>query len=121
MILLLIIIGGFIGACLRYILTGCLHKYNRSFPTATLIINLVGSSFIGFAAGLDIKQGSGLHMLIVIGILGAFTTFSTFAIEALELLQGKKYKVFWIYCFLSLAGSSISCMFFYCLMTFIGH
>ena len=121
MILLLIIIGGFIGACFRYLLTGYLHKYNRAFPTATLIINLVGSGFIGFVAGLDIKQGTGLHILIVTGILGAFTTFSTFAIEALELLQGKEYKVFWIYCFLSLAGSSITCMFFYSLMKIIGH
>ena len=119
--ILLIIIGGFFGACLRYTLTGYLQKYNHSFPTATLTINLVGSSFIGFAAGLGIKQGSVLHMLIVIGILGAFTTFSTFTIEALELLQGKKYREFWVYCFLSLAGSSISCMFFYLLIKIIGH
>ena len=119
--ILLILIGGFFGACLRYVINGWLSKYNQSFPLSTLVINLIGSSLIGLSAGIGIKQGSGIHMFTVIGALGAFTTFSTFAIEALELLLSKKHRTFWIYSCFSLVGSFLCCLVCYLLMKNMGY
>lgn len=91
-------------------------KYNRTFPVATLIINLLGSSLIGVLAGIDIEKGTGFHMFTVIGAMGAFTTFSTFAVEALELMVSKDYRLLWIYTCFTLVGSTICCMVWYYLI-----
>lgn len=119
--IILIVIGGFLGACLRYVMTGWLNKYNHSFPLATLVINLIGSCFIGISAGIGIERGSGMHMFTVIGSLGAFTTFSTFAIEALDLMLSREHRKLLLYVCFSLAGTSVCCMLCYHLMKNIGH
>ncbi len=97
-------------------MSGWFSKYNRSFPVATLIVNLIGSSLIGVLAGLGIEKGTGLYMFTMIGAMGAFTTFSTFAIEALELMLSKDYRKLWTYICFSLAGSIFCCMVWYHLM-----
>ncbi len=112
-VILYIVIGGFLGACLRYAITSWLQKYNHSFPLATLVINLIGSCLIGISAGIGVEQGSGIHMFTVIGSLGAFTTFSTFAIEALDLMLCRQHRKLLVYVSLSLAGSSFCCMLSY--------
>ena len=114
--ILLVLMGGFLGASLRYLMNDWLSTYNRSFPMATLIINLIGSCLIGLSAGIGLKQGSGIHVFSVIGILGAFTTFSTFALEALELMLNKKYREFWMYSCFSVVGSCLCCMACYLLI-----
>lgn len=108
--ILLVLIGGFFGAALRYVMNGWLGAYNHSFPISTLMINLIGSCLIGLSAAINLKQGTGIQVFSVIGVLGAFTTFSTFAIEALELMLNKEYRAFWMYSFFSLVGSSLCCM-----------
>ena len=119
--ILLVLMGGFLGASLRYLLSNWLSIFNRSFPMSTLIINLFGSCLIGLSAGLGIKQGTDVQMFWVIGILGAFTTFSTFSIEALELLLNKKYRAFWIYSIFSVVGSCLCCMVCYLLIIHMGY
>lgn len=48
--LLLIGIGGFIGAILRYLVAGWVHQASKStsFPYGTLVVNIPGSFVIGF-------------------------------------------------------------------------
>ena len=88
--------GGFIGAILRYSVSGWMHKiFGSQFPYGTLAVNVIGS----FLLGLFLYLGENRFVLhpqmrgfIAIGLLGAFTTFSTFSFETLMLLQENMYR-----------------------------
>jgi CrcB protein len=87
----LIGIGGFIGAILRYIVSGWVQQASKStdFPYGTLVVNVLGSLVIGFMFYLLENRGvltPEVRALTLIGILGAFTTFSTFSVETLNLM-----------------------------------
>jgi CrcB protein len=89
--LLLIGLGGALGALLRYGLTGLVHPgTGSSFPWGTLGANLTGCFVIGL---LWVTAEEGLlppwfHTFMFIGLLGAFTTFSTYGLETVHLLRG---------------------------------
>lgn len=88
---LLIGFGGFLGAVLRYGISGMAHSMLRSFeyPIGTLVVNLLGSFILVFLASASEFSGifaPGLRAFIFIGLLGAFTTFSTFSLETVMLL-----------------------------------
>ena len=89
--LLIIGTGGFIGAVLRYGISGWAHKLlGSSFPFGTLSVNVLGSFFLGFflvLANTKLIIPDVYKNLIAIGLLGAFTTFSTFSFETISLLQ----------------------------------
>lgn len=88
--LVLIGLGGAIGAVSRYIVSGLDYKYSYGiFPVSTLVVNLSGSFIIGFLWGLFevVNVSSNIRMFIFIGILGGFTTFSSFALENFNLLR----------------------------------
>ncbi|MGM0770334.1 MAG: fluoride efflux transporter CrcB [Halobacteriota archaeon] len=82
--MLLVGIGGAIGACLRYIVSGTMPLH-KGIPTGTLLVNVIGSATLSTLTFLSEPFGS-VH-LINIGILGSFTTFSTFAYETFRLLE----------------------------------
>ncbi|MBY0120379.1 fluoride efflux transporter CrcB [Bacillus sp. S/N-304-OC-R1] len=95
--LLLISIGGFIGAICRYKLSLLLNsKKSGTIPLGTLFVNLTGSFLLGLILGLDSSENA--HLLFGTGFMGAFTTFSTFNLEAVKLLQSnaKQRAVFYI-------------------------
>ena len=84
-------LGGSVGCCARYGVSQWVQLYyTRSFPLATLIINVVGSLTMGFLFVVTLERASvnpALRMAILTGVLGGFTTFSTFAMETLLLLE----------------------------------
>ncbi|HLS22451.1 MAG TPA: fluoride efflux transporter CrcB [Pseudogracilibacillus sp.] len=98
-----VIIGGSIGAILRY---GAQQFFSRIFqttlPLATLIVNIVGSFLLGLFVALQIDEL--LILFFGIGILGAFTTFSTVMVETIQLYVQKKYRIAFLYQFLSYGG-----------------
>lgn len=89
--LLLVAIGGALGAVMRYALSKYIEiKIWSVFPFSTLLVNLLGCLLIGFLCGLVSKHiylNTQIKLLLVTGLCGGFTTFSTFANDSLILLQ----------------------------------
>lgn len=89
-------VGGFIGAILRYQISGAVQNAfkNASFPLGTLSVNLIGCLVIGFLTYLVEYRSAfspEMRSLVLVGILGALTTFSTFGLETFNLLSASQY------------------------------
>jgi fluoride exporter len=90
--LLVVAMGGGLGAVARYLLTGGVQWLNRgsSFPFGTLTVNIVGCFTIGLLGYLAETRGlftTEARLLLFTGILGGFTTFSTFSYETLSMAR----------------------------------
>lgn len=88
---LVIGIGGFVGAVARYgIAVWIGRRWGRSFPLGTFVINVSGSFLIGLLMTLMAErftENPQWRLLLVVGFLGAYTTFSTFEYETGALLK----------------------------------
>lgn len=89
--LLLIGVGGGLGAMARYGLSGLAQRWGGgAFPVGTLVVNVLGCLAIGAIMGLIEDKnvlGPNARLLLVMGFLGSFTTFSTFGYETVELVH----------------------------------
>ena len=88
--------GGFVGALLRYGLSGLVHRQIpfATFPYGTMAVNLLGCLLIGAFAGLaESRQlfGPELRTFALIGLLGGFTTFSTLGYETFAMIRDDEY------------------------------
>jgi len=82
--LLLVVIGGGIGAGIRHLTNiGALRLVGPNYPWGTMVINIVGSFAMGlFIATLMRRGGSNeLRLFVATGIFGGFTTFSAFSLD----------------------------------------
>lgn len=89
MIYFYILIFAFIGASLRFIFNSIFGAEFFNFspiPLGTLVVNVVGSFFLGYIATHQIFSQT-LNLAIMVGLLGALTTFSGYAIDTLRLFQ----------------------------------
>ena len=91
-VLILIGVGGGIGAICRFLLSRSVQLISPfAFPLGTLVVNILGSFLIGFLSVLILTRfgafGAELRALLLIGLLGGFTTFSSFSLEAMELWE----------------------------------
>ena len=88
-------IGGFIGTCLRYIISIYSPKlFGTQLPYGTLIVNVVGGILIGFILELSLTTNlisPNLRLFLTTGIIGGFTTFSTFSYETINLFSEGSY------------------------------
>ena len=106
-----IALGGATGACLRYFLSQLmLQWFGKGFPFGTLLVNIVGSFFLGFLYSL-LEHGQLEAALwrttIGIGFLGALTTFSTFSVDTLMLFQ----QGLWFKAALNVTLNILCCLF----------
>ena len=103
--LLAIAIGGAIGAVFRYVLGNQISViFGTNFAFSILIINVVGSFFMGMAIesfNLFSVSNEPLQKFLTVGILGAFTTFSTFSLDAVDLILKDRFSDAFIYIFAS--------------------
>jgi CrcB protein len=88
---LLVMIGGAIGALLRYeVGRTALHRLDPGFPWGTLIVNLAGGLLMGVLAGYMFGRtppNQQLWMFAAVGLLGGFTTFSAFSFDVFAMLE----------------------------------
>jgi CrcB protein len=94
--ILLIAVGGSLGAVARYSLsTYVLETVNSVFPWGTLVVNLSGSFLIGVMVELfdEALVPTDYRSLMTIGFLGAYTTFSTYSLETVNLLRDGELKL----------------------------
>jgi len=93
--LLYVGLGGFAGACLRYVVSlGAQRWWGAGFPYGTMIVNVIGGLLIGLLMELSIGSDlipPGMRLFLVTGLLGGFTTFSTFSYETVSLLSDGSY------------------------------
>ena len=97
---LLVFIGGGVGACLRFLLTIILPNSSNTFPWATFVANMLGCLLIGLISGWLIKSQlirSDLSLLLLTGFCGGFTTFSTFSHESYTLFKTNQYTQLFLY------------------------
>lgn len=85
--LVLVMLGGALGAGGRYWLGGWLLRHvGDGLPWGTLSVNLLGSFAAGFLAiWLENRGASALYWraFLIVGVLGALTTYSALMLECL--------------------------------------
>jgi CrcB protein len=96
-VLLLIGIGGFIGAIFRYLISGWIQNGFISFPIGTLGVNFIGSfiiSLVMFSSEYTSLFNEESRIFLTIGLLGSFTTMSAFSYESFKLFEQNEIMLF---------------------------
>ena len=98
--LLLVMVGGGVGAALRFLLDGLVkarvaRTRLRAFPVGTLVINVTGSLVLGLLTGLAQAGTIPVSTVAVLGtgMMGGYTTFSTASVETVQLLRSGKTRL----------------------------
>jgi CrcB protein len=106
---LLVMLGGAIGAALRYEVGRiALHRLDPGFPWATLIVNLAGGLLMGALAGYMFSRhppDQALWMFVGVGLLGGFTTFSAFSFDLFAMLEQGRLGIAAAYAMGSVVGA----------------
>ncbi len=96
--ILLVILGGSVGALCRYGVSLLAVRFlGTRFPFGTLVVNLSGCFLVGLSLaladrGLNIMSPSA-RLFFVTGFLGAMTTFSAFALETVNAVRAETYWI----------------------------
>ena len=97
--IILIGIGGALGAVIRYIINELISKYvSFHFPLGILSINIIGCFLIGLLMSSFITMKDNNYYFFIVGFLGSFTTMSAFTYQSIELfnnnpLYGSSYII----------------------------
>ena len=94
---LLVGLGGFVGAVLRYWISGWIQSGFITFPVGTLTVNFLGSlvlSIIVYTSQYRGFLGEETRIFLTVGLLGSFTTMSTFSFESIKLLEQSEHIMF---------------------------
>lgn len=90
MTVFLVVLGGAVGAPLRYLTDVVVQsRHDSVFPWGTFTVNTIGSLLLGATAGLVAVRGAPDWLLALVGtgLCGALTTFSTFSFETVRLVE----------------------------------
>jgi CrcB protein len=88
MTVLLVLLGGAIGAPTRYLTDVVVQsRHDSVLPWGTITVNVVGSFVLGLVAALTSVAGAPTWAMTLVGtgFCGALTTFSTFSYETVRL------------------------------------
>ena len=87
---LLVGIGGALGAMARYCINQLVVIYLGSFLLGTFIVNISGSFILGLLMGLLSSHptlSTEARIFMSVGFLGSYTTFSTLSVATVQSLQ----------------------------------
>jgi len=94
---LIVFLGAGIGGAVRHgVSVGSARLIGLGFPTGTLIVNVVGSFFMGLLAGYFLARpgiSQQVRLFLTTGILGGFTTFSAFSLDTALLMERHAYAL----------------------------
>jgi fluoride exporter len=100
MTVLLVLVGGAVGAPLRYLTDRVVQsRHDSGFPWGTFTVNTVGSLVLGVVVGAVASPT--LTALVGTGFCGALTTYSTFGYETVQLASRRA----WLYATCNALGS----------------
>ncbi|MFB6609078.1 fluoride efflux transporter CrcB [Agromyces sp. NPDC056379] len=91
---LLVVVGGGLGAGVRFVLDGLIRSRVRTgFPWATTVINVSGSFALGVIIGATLANLLPPELALVLGtgFLGGYTTFSTASYETVQLIRQRRF------------------------------
>lgn len=81
---LLVVLGGAVGAPLRYLTDRWVtSRHDGGFPWGTFVVNMAGSLVLGVLVGAAASPA--VTALVGTGFCGALTTYSTFGYETVRL------------------------------------
>lgn len=89
---LLVVLGGAVGAPLRYLTDRAVQsRHDTVFPWGTFSVNVAGSLALGLLTGAVAAgaASSQVQLLLGTGLCGALTTYSTFSYETLRLAEDR--------------------------------
>lgn len=92
--LLIVGLGGMLGALLRYGSVTAIDRFaGGAMPWGTLFVNVVGSMALGALLVLAERMavGAAMRRFAAVGVLGAFTTFSSFSWELFAMLRSGEW------------------------------
>ena len=88
--LVLIALGGALGAVSRFLLGNAVSKaIGSALPYGTFVVNVIGCFAMGLLMTIIVDREmipAAWRLFLCVGFLGGFTTFSSFGYEALMLL-----------------------------------
>lgn len=87
---LLVMLGGAVGAPLRYLTDRAVQaRHDTVFPWGTLTVNVIGCLVLGAVTGAATSGAASpqVQLLLGTGLCGALTTYSTFSYETLRLAE----------------------------------
>ncbi|QGQ98003.1 CrcB family protein [Paenibacillus psychroresistens] len=111
--LISLIIGGFIGAVLRFEIGEWMPATTDGFPWSTLIINLTGCLFLGWFLTITLhklKLKPEIRLGLGTGMTGSFTTFSAFSVQSVHLMTNSHSAIAGMYIITSVVGGIGLCM-----------
>jgi CrcB protein len=107
-ILMLVMLGGALGAGARHLIGAwLLRQLSSGWPLATLAVNLAGAFLAGLAfAWLEARGPAALpwRAFLIVGVLGGMTTFSALMLECLMFARTDRPGMVVGYLALSLVG-----------------
>jgi len=108
---LAVILGGGIGALLRYLSTQLINSILKiQFSFGTIFVNCVGALLIGFLVNFfDLYSlNPKWRLLIITGFLGGYTTFSAYSLETVQYFMNGNIK----YAILNILINNVLCIMF---------
>jgi fluoride exporter len=88
--ILFVMVGGALGAALRYGVARALPVSGSDWPWPTLVVNVFGGFIMGLLATWLLRAGDSgepMRLLLGVGLLGGFTTFSAFSLEMAMMVE----------------------------------
>ncbi|WP_348535895.1 CrcB family protein [Kocuria sp. JC486] len=98
-LILVVVLGGFLGAACRGLVSTGLQGEVGGWPLATLLVNLAGAFGLGVllealaAAGPEGPRRRLLRLGLGTGFFGGFTTYSGFALDLVQLAASGRVPV----------------------------